>query len=113
MTLGVVAFTPPASGIATTEGTRFEPSSPGMTTGCSPCMKATSELVVPRSIPITRSSDISILVSLNLKRLIDAVHEVANVPSPVKQRCELFLDGQLLRFVATVDGCVPFFPKTF
>ena len=54
-----------AAGIATTEGTRAEPSSPGMTTGCSPCMKATSELVVPKSIPITRSSAIAILVCIS------------------------------------------------
>gem|GEM_PF-6224615 len=38
---------------ATTEGTMGEPSSPGMTTGVSPCMKAMRELVVPRSMPTT------------------------------------------------------------
>src|SRR5271156_3886929 len=43
------------SSSATTEGTRFEPSSPGMTTGLSPCMKATREFVVPRSMPTMRS----------------------------------------------------------
>ena len=53
------------TGIATTDGTRAEPSSPGMTTGCSPCMNATSELVVPKSIPITRSSAIAILVCIS------------------------------------------------
>ena len=41
---------------ATTEGTMGEPSSPGITVGVSPPMKATSELVVPRSMPTTRSS---------------------------------------------------------
>ena len=40
-----------SSSSATTEGTRFKPSSPGITTGVSPCMKATREFVVPRSIP--------------------------------------------------------------
>src|SRR5258706_1346636 len=43
------------SSSATTDGTRFEPSSPGITTGLSPCMKATREFVVPRSIPTMRS----------------------------------------------------------
>ena len=38
---------------ATTEGTMALPSSPGMTAGVSPCMKATRELVVPRSMPTT------------------------------------------------------------
>src|SRR3954469_3455388 len=41
------------SSSATTEGTSREPSSPGMTTGVSPCMKATREFVVPKSIPTT------------------------------------------------------------
>ena len=45
----------PFSSSATTDGTRFSPSSPGMTTGRSPSMYATSELVVPRSIPTMRS----------------------------------------------------------
>src|SRR5260370_23471200 len=43
------------SSSATTEGTRFDPSSPGITTGLSPCMKATREFVVPRSMPTMRS----------------------------------------------------------
>src|SRR5882762_1158037 len=43
---------------ATTDGTRLRPSSPGITTGVSPCMNATRELVVPRSIPTMRSFDI-------------------------------------------------------
>ena len=38
---------------ATTEGTMAVPSSPGMTAGVSPCMKAMRELVVPRSMPTT------------------------------------------------------------
>src|ERR1700686_5867023 len=46
------------SSSATTEGTRFKPSSPGITTGLSPCMKATREFVVPRSMPTMRSGDI-------------------------------------------------------
>src|SRR5271170_7644163 len=46
------------SSSATTEGTRFEPSSPGITTGLSPCMKATREFVVPRSMPTMRSEAI-------------------------------------------------------
>ena len=41
---------------ATTDGTRFEPSTPGITTGLSPSMYATREFVVPRSIPTTRPS---------------------------------------------------------
>src|SRR5437762_6490706 len=45
---------------ATTEGTRLDPSSPGITTGVSPCINATSEFVVPRSMPTMRSSAISL-----------------------------------------------------
>src|ERR1700730_5559248 len=47
--------------MATTDGTRLEPSSPGITTGFSPCMKATSEFVVPRSIPTTRLMVLSVI----------------------------------------------------
>src|SRR5215468_781501 len=38
--------------IATTEGVVRAPSWLGITTGSPPCMTATTELVVPRSIPI-------------------------------------------------------------
>ena len=37
---------------------RFKPSSPGITTGVSPCMNATREFVVPRSMPTMRSEAI-------------------------------------------------------
>src|SRR5689334_21958346 len=56
---------------ATTEGTRFNPSSPGITTGVSPCMNATREFVVPRSIPTMRSPGMELtgLPSCRLLRL--------------------------------------------
>src|ERR1700733_15996317 len=38
---------------ATTEGVVREPSALGITTGCGPSMTATTELVVPRSMPTT------------------------------------------------------------
>ena len=38
--------------IATTDGTSRSPSAEGITTGSPPCMKAATELVVPRSIPM-------------------------------------------------------------
>src|SRR5258707_14831675 len=41
----------PRASSATSEGTRLEPSSPGITTGESPSMYATREFVVPRSMP--------------------------------------------------------------
>src|SRR6476620_5483647 len=57
------------SSSATTDGTRFRPSSPGITTGVSPCMNATREFVVPRSIPTMRSADIFELTGLPFRRL--------------------------------------------
>ncbi len=47
----------PSSVHPTTEGTRRSPSSPGITTGVSPSMYATSEFVVPRSMPTTTLRD--------------------------------------------------------
>src|SRR5690606_2262151 len=43
----------PSSVKATTEGVVRPPSSFGITTGCPPSITATTELVVPRSMPIT------------------------------------------------------------
>jgi len=44
--------TSPLSSQATTDGVRREPSSLAMTLGSLPSMMATTELVVPRSIPM-------------------------------------------------------------
>ena len=50
--------------IATTDGVVRAPSWFGMTTGSPPCITATTELVVPRSIPIILLMD-SVLLALN------------------------------------------------
>src|ERR1700758_1873508 len=83
------------SGMATTDGTRLRPSSPGMTTGWSPCMNATSELVVPKSIPTMRASAMrfpaaggrdSLLMGCSaFDRLVDVADEVAYVTAAVEK----------------------------
>src|SRR5512142_2224275 len=91
---------------ATTEGTRFRPSSPGMTTGFSDSMKATREFVVPRSMPMMRSEPICnfvignlLIVGFNCKiprlpnykilllshRFVDVADQVPDVISAVQQ----------------------------
>src|ERR1700757_4467435 len=100
-----VGRTPPAGigSSATTDGTRFKPSTPGITTGVSPSIYATREFVVPRSIPTTRPSAMISLVflsacrpalSASLRRndAASAVqglryipHQVAEIPPPVQQ----------------------------
>src|ERR1022692_1997813 len=74
------------SSSATTEGTRFEPSSPGITTGLSPCIKATREFVVPRSMPTMRS---------------DAIDAISNLKSSNWQlaKCQLLMAFQYLRHI--------------
>src|SRR5579872_5270631 len=97
---------PPPAGSgssATTEGTRLEPSTPGITTGWSPSMYATREFVVPRSIPTTRPSAMHSFVLETSRGLTPpwsknrpavfaferagyVAHEVAEIPPPVEQR---------------------------
>src|SRR5882724_3473936 len=77
---------------ATTDGTRFEPSSPGMTTGVSPCMNATSEFVVPRSIPTMRSVAILYLLSLWLP-LCDSVSSVVRGFTFIKNKPKSLTTG--------------------
>src|ERR1035441_8899134 len=77
---------PPPGGIgssATTDGTKLDPSTPGITTGFSPCMYATREFVVPRSIPTTRPSAILLSSSQGLGNIANQIAEVA---PPVQQR---------------------------
>src|SRR5579863_5867545 len=76
----------PPSGIgssATTDGTRLDPSTPGMTTGLSPSMYATREFVVPRSIPTTRPS--AMLIVSGSHGLVDFANQIAQVATPVEQ----------------------------
>src|ERR1700684_128675 len=76
---------------ATTEGTRFRPSSPGITTGLSPCMKATRELVVPRWIPTMRSVDILQFVNLVIEYLESLSREPENNYSITRlHNCSIF-----------------------
>ena len=55
--------------IATTEGVNRAPSALGMTVGSPPSRMATTELVVPRSIPITRAIG-AILLNKSHKHMI-------------------------------------------
>src|SRR5947209_10627041 len=100
---------------ATTDGTRLEPSSPGITTGVSPCMYATSELVVPKSIPTMCSSDMFLKsvhenrgtaalgcvfigipntgegacatnCCLSFQDLIHVAHQISDIRAPIQQR---------------------------
>src|SRR3954470_16664396 len=67
------------SSSATTEGTRREPSSPGITTGVSPFMKATREFVVPRSMPTTGAFFSSLISNPSFRSLVSVLlgtHEV-------------------------------------
>src|SRR6201996_1604550 len=92
---------------ATTDGTRFRPSSPGMTTGFSPCIKATRELVVPRSIPTTRSSAISLRLS---QGLLYIAHQVQQVTASLQQGSHSFLAGRLPSVVLLIQGLIPVCP---
>src|SRR5450755_673632 len=82
---------------ATTEGSRFRPSSPGITTGVSPCIKATRELVVPRSMPTMRSVAISWL--LLLKRRIYISDQIPDVIAAVQHIYHL------ARCLGSIFGC--------
>src|SRR6185503_1308896 len=113
---------------ATTDGTRFEPSTPGMTTGLSPSIYATRELVVPRSIPTTRPSDAmraldtsgaeapdhfarfwardesrALILANSIAQCLGYVaHEVVDVSPPIKQRNHFLLCLEARRFIAVV-----------
>src|SRR6266567_5042488 len=83
---------------ATTEGSRFKPSSPGITTGISPCMNATREFVVPRSMP-TMYSDL--MRSFQLRRVPPATRRLRLEPAdanagPLRRR-ECSLAGMIRR----------------
>src|ERR1017187_9087359 len=98
---------PPPGGMgssATTDGTRFEPSTPGITTGFSPCIYATRELVVPKSIPTTRPSAILLSSSQGLGNVANQIAEVA---PPIQQGHHSLLRGLPDGHISAVP-CLPF-----
>src|SRR3954452_24131779 len=106
----------PRSSSATTDGTRFDPSSPGMMTGVSPSMNPTSEFVVPRSIPTMRSAGILQLshrgnhklpeyCSSIFQSFVHVANQVADVVAAVQNANHFVADVSFILFRSAVD-CV-------
>src|SRR5712692_35072 len=115
------------SSSATTEGTRFSPSSPGMTTGVSPCMCATREFVVPGSMPTMRSVLIAVQIAdfrlqienqksaiSNLKsafqHLVHIPDQIPDVVPPVQQVDHLVPHPVAIFLATAVHDFVPLVP---
>src|SRR5579864_9462014 len=121
----------PESSSATSDGTRFNPSSPGMITGESTCMYATRELVVPKSMPSMRSSaalsplfflatanlfvfqaaDAGSLCCLLTNDGIHIAHQISNVRTPVQQVYQLVTHAGPGLPVLRFGKRVPFVPE--
>src|SRR5216683_3733890 len=100
------------SSSATTDGTRFTPSSPGITTGELPCINATRELVVPRSMPTMRLVE---AIQNDLKSsipecLIHVSYQIPYVAAAVEQVHQLVANLMTARFVGRVCSRVPGIP---
>src|SRR5579862_4305359 len=105
---------------ATTEGTRLSPSSPGITTGLSPCRKATSEFVVPRSIPTMRSGICTQYSALGIwqfakcqlafQNFVHVSNQISYVGTAVQQVHHLVANFAATFFRAANDLLVPFVP---
>src|ERR1019366_2235374 len=119
------------SSSATTEGTRFSPSSPGITTGRSPSMYATNELVVPRSIPTMRSfamlrfslfakprcaRSLSEQRPSALQHLVDVAQQIAQVAATIQYIHHLVAHGHAIfiqnarPLLGAINQGIPFVP---
>ena len=98
----------PGVGKATTEGTRFEPSSPGMIDRLIALHKGDERIGRPEVDSSMRASAIDIRCFLAFQRFVYVAHEVADVAPAVEERNDFVSDFGLLGFGGSaVDGCVP------